>query len=88
MPIKKAAFKSMRQDKKRRLRNLRIISDLKTKARKFETLIAEKNKEEAKSTLNELISKIDKAKSKGTIHKNIASRKKSRLTKKLTQLTA
>lgn len=88
MPIKKAASKSMRQDKKRRLRNLRVISNLKTRMRKFETLIAEKNKEEAKSTLNELISKIDKAKSKGAIHKNAASRKKSRLTKKLAQLTA
>ena len=88
MPIKKSAFKGMRENKKRRLRNLRVISELKTGIRKFEGLLAEKNKEQAKSALNELISKIDKAKSKGIIRKNTASRKKSRLMKKLAQLTA
>lgn len=88
MPIKKAAAKSMRQDKKRSLRNSRVISDLKTKTRSFENTLAEKNKEQAKSMLRDLISVIDKAKSKGMIHKNTASRTKSRLTKKIEKLTA
>lgn len=85
MPIKKASIKSMRQDKKRRIRNLRIASELKTKITKFETLLGEKNKEQAKSALDQLVSKLDKAKNKGIIRKNTASRKKSRLTKRLTK---
>ncbi len=88
MPIKKAGFKVVRQIKRRRIRNLKITSDLKTKIKKFETLITEKNKEEAISTFSKLISKIDKAKSKGILRKNTASRKKSRLAKKLARLTA
>lgn len=88
MPIKQAGFKSVRQSKKRRLRNLGLTSDLKTKIKKFEALITEKNKEKAKSTFSELVSKIDKARSKGILRKNTASRKKSRLAKKLAQLTA
>lgn len=87
MPIKKAGFKDVRQSKKRHLRNLGITSDLKTKIKKFETLITEKNKEKAKSIFNELVSKIDKAKSKGILRKNTADRKKSRLAKKLARLT-
>ena len=86
MPIKKASIKSVRQDKKRRIRNLRVTSELKTKLTKFEALLREKNKEQAKVVLDQLISKIDKAKSKGIIRKNTASRKKSRLTKRLTKL--
>jgi small subunit ribosomal protein S20 len=39
--------------------------------------------EEAKIQLNYLISQLDKAKSKGIIHKNTASRKIARLTRKL-----
>ncbi len=87
MPVRKSAIKSVKQGKQRRLRNLRIISDLKTRAAKFKAFLAEKKKEEAKSALTDLISRIDKAKSKGMIRKNTASRKKSRLTKKLAQLT-
>lgn len=88
MPIKQAGFKSVRQSKKRHLRNLGIASGLKTKIKRFETLITEKNKEKAESTFSELISKIDKAKSKGILRKNTANRKKSRLAKKLARLAA
>lgn len=88
MPIKKAGFKGVRQSKRRRLRNLKLTSDLKTKIKKFETLITEKNKEKAKSIFSGLISKIDKVRSKGIIRKNTANRKKSRLAKKLARLTA
>jgi len=51
--------------------------------KKFEALISAKKADEAKVALKTLISHIDKAASKGIIHKNAASRKVSRLTKKL-----
>jgi small subunit ribosomal protein S20 len=46
-------------------------------------LLASKKNEEVKKQLTDLISQFDKAASKGIIHKKTASRKKSRLMKKL-----
>ena len=86
MPIKKAALKRMRSDKRRESRNSRILNELKTLSKKFETLISAKNKESAQALLKEVVQKLDKALSHGIIHKNRASRKKSRLSKKLAKL--
>ncbi len=83
MPIQRAAFKSVRKDKKRHLRNLRITSEIKTVAKGFHSFIAAKKPKEAREALQVLISKIAKAASKGIIHKNTASRTISRLTKLL-----
>lgn len=87
MPIHHAAFKQIKKDKKRTLRNKAVKSELKTYVKKFEELLAEKKLEEAKSYLRQLISKLHKAKSKGVIHKNTASRKISRLYQKLNKLS-
>ena len=86
MPIQRAAFKSVRKDKKRRVRNLRVTSELKTITKRFNSLITVKKVSEAKEALKSLIASIDKAASKGIIHKNTASRKISRLTKTLNKL--
>lgn len=86
MPIKKAALKRMRSDRNRRLRNASVLGELKTLARKFERLIQGKEKEKATSLLQEAFKKLDKAVSRGIIHKNRASRKKSRLSRKLSAL--
>ncbi|MDD5449282.1 MAG: 30S ribosomal protein S20 [Candidatus Omnitrophica bacterium] len=86
MPIQRAAFKSVRKDKKRHLRNLRITSELKSLEKKVEGFFKSKNPKEASLALRQLISKIDKAASKGTIHRNRASRKIARLMKRLAKL--
>lgn len=86
MPQRKAAVKRLRVDKKRRLRNLKIQRDLKKTLKKLQSLLAAKNTEEAKKALQETISKLDKAASKGIISKNTASRKKSRLTIRLNKI--
>ena len=86
MPIKKAALKRMRSDRRREVRNSRILNELKTLSKKFETLVASKNKEGAQTLLKEVVQKLDKAFSHGIIHKNRASRKKARLSRKLTKL--
>ena len=88
MPIKKAALKAMRADKKRHQRNMRIINDLKTRIKKFRTLIAEKRGDEARSALPIIISKLDRASQKKVIHKNKASRTISRLQKAVKKLAA
>ena len=83
MPILHAGYKSMKVSEKRTARNQSIKSRLKTETKKFIELLTSKKMDEAKKQLNTLISKLDKASSKGVIHKNTASRKKSRLMKKI-----
>jgi len=83
MPILHAAYKSIKVTKRRTARNLSIKSLLKTETKKFIDLVSAKKLDEAKKQLNVLISTLDRASSKGIIHKNTASRKKSRLAKKL-----
>ena len=83
MPIKRAAYKGLRKAKKRHFANIAIRSELKTLAKSFESLVANKKIDEAKKALSVLVSKIDRAASKGVIKKNNASRKISRLMKKL-----
>ncbi len=84
MPIKRASYKDLRKSKKRHQKNISIRSELHSVIKKFESLVANKKSAEAKDLLKTIASKLDKASSKGIIHKNAAARKISRLTKKLT----
>lgn len=88
MPIKKAALKRMRADKKRRAKNARILNDLKTRVRHIRGLIAEKKADETRSALSLIVSKLDKAAQKKVIHRNKASRTISRLKKAVGRLGA
>lgn len=81
MPIKRAAFKDLRQSKVRALRNKKVISDLDALIRRMRKLISGKDQSKAAELLKQVIKKIDKAVQKGVIKKNTAARKKSRLTK-------
>ena len=83
MPIKKAAYKDLRKAKKRHFANIAARSELKTLIKSFQSLLANKKMDEARKALSGLVSKIDRAASKGMIKKNSASRKISRLMKKL-----
>ncbi|GLI53335.1 30S ribosomal protein S20 [Thermodesulfovibrio yellowstonii] len=78
----KSVLKRIRQDVKRRLRNQAWKTKIKTCIKKVEETIAQNNKDSIQAVLNEAIKVISKAASKGIIHKNTASRKISRLTKK------
>lgn len=83
MPILHAAYKATKVTKKKTARNQSLKSHLKTEIKKFLDLILSKKTEEAKKQLVFVVSELDKASSKGIIHKKTASRKKSRLAKKL-----
>jgi len=60
-----------------------IISSLKTSIKKFEDSVKGGNLEEAQNLYRKAVSMIDKAAAKGSLHKNTAARKKSRLSNKL-----
>jgi len=81
MPNIKSAAKRLRQDKKKSVENKAAKSALKTKIKKLKAYIDSGKKEEVKKLISEIEKTLDKAKSKGIIHKNKASRTKSRLMK-------
>ena len=78
MPVIKSAIKEQRKNKRNRIRNKAFLSKLKTcmaKVRKSADL------KTAQENIKLAIPIIDKASSKGLIHKNAANRYKSRLQK-------
>jgi len=77
----KSAIKRIRISAKRNLRNRMVKSSVRTAVRKFNDL-------STVESLRTAISTLDKAVRKGVLHKNTASRKKSRLTLRLNKLTA
>jgi len=86
LPHKRSAYKELRKAKKRHSRNIAVKSELKTSIKRFEKLLSEKKTDEAKDYLKTLVSTLDKAVSKGMLHKNASARKASRLTKRLSLL--
>lgn len=81
MPARNTAAKRARQAEQRRLRNAAIKSSMRTAVRRFRQALAAGNLEEAKARLQKAISMVDKAATKGAIHRNQASRRKARLQK-------
>lgn len=82
-----SAIKRAKQADKRNLLNKSVRSNIKTIERKVESVITSGNKEEAVKALIEASKVLQKAASKGVIHKNNASRKISRLTRKVNAMT-
>ncbi|AIG25708.1 30S ribosomal protein S20 [Brevibacillus sp. 7WMA2] len=88
MPNIKSAIKRTKTIEKRRAQRASQKSDLRTTIKNFEKAVLASDVELAKTTLLAAVKKIDKAATKGLIHKNAANRQKSRLMKKLNVLTA
>ena len=84
----KSAIKRHKQSLVRKERNKTVKSSLKTVTKKVEAAISDKNSDEATTSLKVATIALDKAASKGVIHKKTASRSKSRLTKKVNALSA
>lgn len=83
MPITKSAKKALKQNRKKRVFNLRRIKKMRSLIKEIKTLIKDKKKQEALKILPETYKAIDKAAKQGIIKKNTANRKKSRLAKAL-----
>ncbi len=86
MPNTKSAAKAMRQSNRRRANNLKTKSKFKTAVKKVKKFVVETNVTDAVTALKEAMSTMDKAVKKGVLHKNTASRKKSRLAKSINKL--
>lgn len=86
MPVKKAAIKTLRQDKKRALRNSETKENISYLVKKARKLIEAKDKTKAKEVVSKALKALDKAAQKGIVKKNTSARTKSRLTKKLNSL--
>lgn len=77
----KSAKKRVLTSAKRAERNKAIKTNVKTVTKKVEAAASAGDKEAAQAALTEAISTIEKAGSKGVLHKNTAANKVSRLTK-------
>lgn len=82
MPNIKSAIKRVKTNEKRRQLNASQKSALRTAVKAAETALAGANGDEAKVALQLAAKKLDKAVTKGLIHRNAADRKKSRLAKR------
>ncbi len=82
MPNIKSAKKRVKTTERNRQRNVAIKSALKTSVKKvFEAIKNDEDLEKIQANVNKAYSVIDKAVTKGVLHKNTAARKKSRLTR-------
>lgn len=88
MPNIKSAIKRVKTSEKRRAQNASVKSALRTAIKNFETVAAGSDAKKAQEAFLVATKKIDKAANKGLIHKNAASRQKSRLQKMLNGVSA
>ncbi len=77
----KSAIKRIKQNAKRAERNTHVRSTMRTLVKQVREAAVLNDQEASQSALVRATSYIDKASTKGIIHKNTASRKISRLTK-------
>ena len=84
----KSQIKRNKTNEKARLRNKAVKSSLKTAVKKFRTAAAAGDTATATTLLKDASRSLDKAASKGVIHKNQAANRKSALAKQLSDLSA
>ncbi len=87
MATHKSAEKRARQSEKRNVRNASLRSSIRTSVKSVVTAVTAKDKEEAAKTLQMATPAIARAAAQGAFHKKPASRRISRLTKKVNALT-
>jgi small subunit ribosomal protein S20 len=81
----KSALKANRQNVKRREANRSLRAKLRTGLKSIRKSLDDKNVDGAKTALKSMQSLVDKMATKGIIHKNTASRYKSRLAAKISK---
>ena len=82
----KSQIKRNKQNEKRRMRNKAVKSELKTAIRAVNTAVESTDKDAAAAALLSASRKLDKAVSKGVLHKNNAANRKSAISKKVNAL--
>lgn len=82
MPNIKSAIKRVKVSEKKKLQNRIVKTKVKTAIKNFDSEVAQ-NLANAGAQYSVTTSAIDRAVTKGVLHKNAANRKKARLAKKL-----
>ncbi|MGE0494398.1 MAG: 30S ribosomal protein S20 [Vulcanimicrobiota bacterium] len=82
----KNAKKMIKVNERRRKRNQSIRTTIKTTFKKATQALEAGQADEATEAARKAVSAIDRAVAKGTVHRNTAARKKSRLMKKVNAL--
>lgn len=83
-----SAKKRIRQNVKHKIRNRSRVKQVKLQVRKLEEALQTRDTEKAATEFRAAVKKIDQVAAKGSLHKNAAARKKSRLQKRLNALAA
>jgi small subunit ribosomal protein S20 len=78
----------MRQANRRRANNIKTKDKVKSAVKKVKKFVAGSSANDAAAALKDAMAALDKAVKKGVIHKNTASRKKSRMAKSINKLSA
>ena len=81
-----SALKKNRQDEKRRLRNRANASKLRTQLKKMNQAVSSGDGKAAAGMMQDTVSLIDRTAKHRVIHRNAASRTKSRLAKALAKI--
>ncbi|MGL4522162.1 MAG: 30S ribosomal protein S20 [Bacilli bacterium] len=87
MPNIKSAIKRAKTSRAKRAHNASLKSEMRTAVKTLEAFIASNELDKAKEQFVVATKKLDKAATKGLIHKNAAARQKSRLAQKLNSVT-
>jgi len=82
----KSAEKRILQNEKRRERNRYFRSRMRTAIKQLRTAVDSGDADQAKELLPQTLRVIDETAQKGVVHRNTASRQKSRLTKAVNAL--
>ena len=87
MPIKKSAFKALRQSKKGAIRNRKAKENIKALIKKCQKAIEAKDKTKAGEWAQKVQKALDKAAQRKILKKNTVARKKSRLMVRVNKVT-
>lgn len=82
----KSSAKRVLVSRENAARNKADKSELKTTIKKFDAAVAEGNQENAEAAYKVAVKSVDRAVSKGLIHKNNAAHKKSKMAAKVNAL--
>lgn len=84
----RSAIKRMRQSERRRVRNAAVRGSVRTAVKSARTALTGTSVDEARATVTQTTRVLDKAVTKGLLHKNAAARRKSRLIRQLNAMAA
>lgn len=83
MPNIKSAKKRLAISRRQNIKNSAARSTVRTAVKKFENAVTAGENSQAQLAYKDMVRSLDKAVSKGLMHKNTVARKKSRLSKRL-----